>query len=344
MPAKSVTLRARSAKLQGVPCSFESAVGSVQRFVQSERFVVFFSRPHRLRSALMSGYPAQESTSIFNSIPHSFPCLGIRFTTPLAWTRISSSMTGSTGSTRKTIGTRAAGTTGRGSSYRLRQCRISSCASRCSITGALLRTFRVGVANRHRIGESIGAVSGKIVDAAGTTGTGEMFPGELHRHPTSAIIHTSTIRVPTNSERYESGIIATSLERIWRATNLIGRSEARRIRTTRMSRIAHPPFANPMHRRGTAPTRVTAQAPISRRTAGTTMSDEARRHRPSEASTRPALRPALRFRDTIIRKFPSGRQCPNTLSRRQTEIHPSPRPANRFGSVPQRAWCTAKSA
>jgi hypothetical protein len=281
MPAKSVTLRARSAKLQGVPCSFESAVGSVQLFVQSERLVAFFSRPRRLRSALMSGYPAQESASTFNSIPLSFPCHSIRFTMPLAWTRISSSTTGGTGSTRKTIGTRAAGTTGRGISYRRRQCRISSCASRCSITGAPLRTFRVGVADRPRIGESTGAVSGKIVDTAGTTGTGEMFPGELHRHPTSAIIHTSTIRVPTNSERYESGIIATSLERIWRATNLTGHSEARWIRTARMSRIAYPPFASgPMHRRETAPTRVIAQAAVSRRTAETTMSGQARRHRP----------------------------------------------------------------
>lgn len=336
MPAKSVTLPARSAKLQGVPCSFESAVGSVQLFVQSERFVVFFSRPHRLRSALMSGYPAQESASTFNSIPHLFPCLGIRFTMPLAWTRTSSSMTGSTGSTRKTIGTRAAGITGRGISYRRKQCRISSCASRCSITGAPLRTFQVGVADRHRIGESTGAMSGKIVDAAGTTGTGKMFPGELHRHTISVIIHTSTIRVSTNSERYESGIIATSLERIWRATNLIGHSEARRNRTARMSRIAYPPFASgPMHRRRTAPARVTAQATVSRRTAETTMSDEARRHRPPEApSTRPALYPALRFRDTTIRKFLSGRECPNTLSRRQTEIRPSPRPEIRFGSVP----------
>ena len=339
MPAKSVTLRARSAKLQGVPCSFESAVGSVRLFVQSERFVVFFSRPRRLRSALMSGYPAQESASTFNSIPHSFPCHGIRFTMPLAWTRISSSMTGSTGSTRRTIGTRAAGITGRGISYHRKQCRISSCASRCSITGAPLRTFQVGVADRRRIGESTGAVSGKIADAAGTTGTGEMFPGGLHRHTISAIIHTSTIRVSTNSERYESGIIATSLERIWRATNLTGHSEARRNRTARMSRIAYPPLASgPMHCRRTAPTRVTAQATVSRRTAETT-SNEARRHRPSEApSTRPALRPAIRFSDTSIRKFLRGRERPNTPSRRQTEIRPCPDPKNKFGSVPQ---CTA---
>jgi hypothetical protein len=344
MEAKSVTLRARSAKLQSVPCSLESAVGSVQLFVQLERFVVFFSRPRRLRSALMSGYPAQESASTFNSIPHSFPCHGIPFTMPLAWTRISSSMTGSTGSTRKTIGTRAAGTTGRGISYRRRQCRISSCASLCFITGAPLHTFRVGLADRHRIGESTGAVSGKIVEAAGTTGTGRMFPGELQRHPTNAIIHTSTIRVSTNSKRYEIGIIATSLEPIWRAANLIGHREARWIQTARMRRIAYLPFASgPMHRQRTAPARVTAQATVSRRTAETTMSDEARRRRPSEApSTQPVLCPVIRFRDaiirkfdTIIRKFPSGRESPNSLNRRQTQIRPSPRPANRLADTPR---------
>jgi hypothetical protein len=58
---------------------------------------------------------------------------------------------------------------------------------------------------------------------------------------------------------------------------------------------------------------------VSRRAAKTIMSDGVRRHSPSETpSAQLVLCPALRFRYTLIRKFPSDRENPNTLTRRQT--------------------------
>ena len=115
--------------------------------------------------------PLSTSASTCRCIRSSSWCRAIPSTTILEPIRITSSTTACTGCTRATIGTRAAGTTGRGRWWDPSTCRCSCCAFRYATTASLRRTFAAGAPTRRRAGVSTGAAAGNGVAWDGTDGT-----------------------------------------------------------------------------------------------------------------------------------------------------------------------------
>ena len=97
-----------------------------------------------------------------------------------------------------TTGTRAPGTTVRGSSSRPTSCRFSCCASRSAITAVHPSTSAAGAPTRPRGGAIIGATRGTAAIATGTDGTAVRCPRRRRCLCISVSIRATAIRVPSS--------------------------------------------------------------------------------------------------------------------------------------------------
>ena len=165
-----------------------------------------------LRSMSISGCRASILASTCRPTPDSSVCRAIRSTTRRRPIGITSFTTAFIGSTSKTTGMSAVGTTDHGSGWVPRTCRCTCCAFRCAITVDLRHISSAGIAMSPLAGATIGAGTGSRTGAAGISGIAGLRRLRRFCRTTSGSIRARGILVrPASKMRFDRSITTTSL-------------------------------------------------------------------------------------------------------------------------------------